>query len=337
MRHSKITMDSPLEIDLLKIAMVFWDKVIIWPSCINNINNEKEFLSLLKLGKLIFDCQGDNISKEINDKAYYGIKTNLWKYLKENGESLSLVHDYLEYNEFREDFDDFYEEMKKNLFLKKVIQNREEHRIEARFFKNYIPEREYTKDFMKFALRRSKQEILQFQKDHLMEILYLNKHRFLDFLSDILIAGSYFGKKGEILDYFFYVNNIGDEDEKTQILDIFQKSQINLNIYLPSLKIKKIQEILNHKNYSLNLSKFHRFLKFFAEEGLRYKDIEKNFKKHIKEILNPICNNRKIIDNVRLGINIYRLPLTEKYQLFRKLKQSYHINSILFWDFKIIY
>ena len=231
-------MDSPLEIDLLKIAMVFWDKVIIWPSCITNINNEKEFLSLLKLGKLIFDCQGDNISKEINDKAYYGIKTNLWNYLKENGESLSLVQDYPEYNDFKEDFDDFYEEMKKNLFLKKVIQNREEYRIEAHFFKNYIPEGEYPKDFMKFALRSFEKEILQFQKDHLMEILYLNKHRFLDFLSDILIAGSYFGKRGEILDYFFYVNNIGDENEKTQILDIFQKSQINLNIwFLPDEEI----------------------------------------------------------------------------------------------------
>jgi len=88
-------MNSPLEIDLLKIAIVFWDKVIIWPSCFNYINNEKEFLSLLKLGKLIFDCQGDNISKEINNKAYYGINTNLWNYLKENGESLSLVQSYL--------------------------------------------------------------------------------------------------------------------------------------------------------------------------------------------------------------------------------------------------
>ncbi len=337
MRHSKIFMKSPLEIDLLKIAMVFWDKVIIWPSCINNINNEKEFLSLLKSGKLIFDCQGDNISKEINDKAYYGINTNLWNYLSENGESLSSIKDYPEYNESKEEFDDFYEEMKKNLFLKKVIRKREEYRIEARFFKNYIPEREYPKDLMKFALRSFEKEILQFQKDHIMEFLYFNKHRFLDFLSNIIIAGSYFGKRGEILDYFFYVNNIGDENEKTKILDVFQKSQINLNVYLPALKIKKIQEILNHKNYSRNLSKFHRFLKFFGEEGSRYKDIEKNFKKHIKEILNPIRNNRKIIDSVRLSINIYRLPLTEKYQLFRKLKQCYHINSIIFWDFKIIY
>ncbi|HDZ19185.1 hypothetical protein LCGC14_0586960 [marine sediment metagenome] len=336
MRYTKIFMNSTLDIDLLKIAIVFWDKVIIWPSCINNINNEKEFLSLLKFGKLIFDCQGDNISKEINNKAYYGINTNLWNYLKENGESLSLVQDYPEYNEFREEFDDFYKDMKKNPFLKKLIQNREEYKIKARFFKDYIPETEYPKDFMKFALRSFKKDVLQFQKDHLMEILYLNKHRFLDFLSNILMSGSYFEKRGEILDYFFYVNNIGDENEKTQILDIFQKSQINLNIYLPTLKIKKIQEILSHKNYSLNLSKFHRFLKFFAEEGSRYKDIEKNFKKHIKEILNPIRNNRKIIDNVRLSINIYRLPLTEKYQLFRKLKLCYHINSILFWDFKII-
>lgn len=322
--------------EILKLGMLFWETVIICPSCINNTNNEQDFCSLLKTRKFKFDCQGDLISNEINDKVYYGINPDFWYFLKNNADFLSIINNYPKFTEYDIKFNDFYNLLKKNTYLQDILKKRKESKIEARFYKNYIPERELPTDFLKFGLRESKKEILQFQKDHIIEHTYFNKYDLELFFHSILLCVSHYKKRDEILDYFLIFYNIKNEYEKEKVINLFQNNNLSFDLYLPNLNLKSISAIVTNSKYKNLLSKLHKFIYFFAERGIISNKIKVDFKNHLYKILNLNKESNIKIDKIKLNFTIFRLPLNEKIPMLKNIIQNLNIKSILLWDFEII-